>query len=68
MRQRPATTSQFRTSYDFLNPENRRNLHLKDRQWVDKSEVEYPRENKQIVRIMEQDIQQVKDAINQRAV
>lgn len=58
MRSKPTSAvSQFRTSYDFLNPENRANLHLKNRQWVDKGYVQFPEENKQIVKIMDQDIQ-----------
>ena len=60
-KQRPTTTgSMFRTSYDFLNPEGKQNLYLRQRQWVDKNEVEYPKENKQMVKMIEHDIQDVK--------
>ena len=46
----------FKTSYDFLNPEGKQNLYLRQRQWVDKNEVEYPKENKQMVKMIEHDI------------
>jgi hypothetical protein len=36
-------------------------LHLKERQWVDAGAVDYRKENKEIVKVIEQDIRVVKD-------
>jgi len=44
-----------------LNPDDRQNLHLKERQWVDAGAVDYRKENKEIVKVIEQDIRVVKD-------
>lgn len=64
MKPRPTTATQFKTSYDFLNPDGKQNLYLKNRQWVDKNEIEYPKENKQMVKMMEQDVQTVQNQLH----
>jgi len=51
-----------------LNPDDRQNLHLKERQWVDAGAVDYRKENKEIVKVIEQDIRGVKDQLQQQAV
>ena len=59
--------NQNRHQYDFLNPDDRKNLHLnKNKQWEEKSNIDYQADNKENVKIIEEDVKSVKMEIQQQ--
>ena len=59
--------NQNRHQYDFLNPDDRKNLHLnKNKQWEEKSNINYQADNKENVKIIEEDVKSVKMEIQQQ--
>ena len=61
-----ARKNQHRETYDFLNPDGKQNLHLKNRQWVDASAFDFKEENKEIVKNIEMDIKSVRTEIKEK--
>ena len=59
--------NQNRHQYDFLNPDNKKNLALdhEKKQWVDAVNVDYRIENKQDVKQMENDIKSIKSELKE---
>lgn len=57
---------QNRHQYDFLNPEQRKDLHLVDREWVPEGKVFYPEENKEEVKRIEHAVKEVKKEIQRQ--
>ena len=59
--------NQNRHQYDFLNPDDRKNLHLnKNKQWEEKSNIDYQADNKENVKIIEEEVKSVKMEIQQQ--
>ena len=59
--------NQNRHQYDFLNPDDRKNLHLnKKREWEEKSNVDYKADNKEIVKNIEEDVRLIQMEIKQQ--
>jgi hypothetical protein len=57
--------NQNRHQYDFLNPDDKKNLHLDHVkcQWIETAAIDYTLENKEQVKIIEQDIKSIKSEI-----
>jgi hypothetical protein len=59
--------NQNRHQYDFLNPDNKKNLALdpEKKQWVEAVNVDYRVENKQDVKQMEHEIKSMKSELKE---
>ena len=59
--------NQNRHQYDFLNPDDRKNLHLNRKTciWEEKSNVDYQADNKEIVKNIEEDVRSIQMEIKQ---
>lgn len=59
--------NQNRHQYDFLNPDGKKNLHLDHHKkiWVEDVPIDYTVDNKEQVKIIEQDIKSIKSEIQQ---
>lgn len=62
--------NQNRHQYDFLNPDNKKNLALdpEKKQWVEAVETDYPFENKEDVKQMEADIKSMKSDLKEQVI
>jgi hypothetical protein len=54
--------NQNRHQYDFLNPDNKKNLHLNAERgiWTEVSAVDYEQDNKQMIKLIDEDVQNIK--------
>lgn len=60
--------NQNRHQYDFLNPEGKKNLHLnhQKREWTEVSAVDYEQDNKEMVKLIAEDVHEIKEEIKKQ--
>ena len=59
--------NQARHQYNFLNPDNKKNLHLNQRrEWTEVSAVDYEQDNKEMVKLIAEDVKSIKQEIRQQ--
>ena len=57
--------NQNRHQYNFLNPDNKKNLHLNAHrgEWTEVSAVDYEQDNRDMVKVISEDVQSIQREI-----
>lgn len=56
--------NQNRHQYNFLNPDNKKNLHLNEkREWTEVSAIDYEKDNKEMVKLIAEDVASINQEI-----